>query len=195
MCHSFLSDRNFFQHLLHLDELLASEARAGGCPYCGGRLDGARYPRKPRGVGRQILGPDYEYRLSLCCSREGCRRRTTPGSVRFLGRRIYLGVVVVLITVLSSGVSRQRAAAVGESLGVSARTLQRWRRWWRTTFVETAFWRSAQGRLPTPIAPQTLPSGLWVQFTATTSAERLTQLLVFIAPVSTVSGRVAVHTD
>ena len=29
-----------------------------------------------------------------CCAEEDCRRRRTPESVRFLGRRVYAGLVV-----------------------------------------------------------------------------------------------------
>jgi hypothetical protein len=41
--------------------------------------------------------------LSLCCSRDGCRRRMTPPSVRFLGRRVYLGAVLVLVSAMQQG--------------------------------------------------------------------------------------------
>jgi hypothetical protein len=78
------------------DPSVCDPVRAAGCPYCGAALHAGDYPRKPRGVPRSLLGPAYERRLSLCCSREGCRRRVTPPSVRFFGRRVYLGALVVL---------------------------------------------------------------------------------------------------
>jgi hypothetical protein len=68
------------------DEDLAEQARAGGCTTCGGRLDSARYARKPRG-GTSELPDDYQWRFSFCCAVEGCRRRRTPPSIRFLGRQ------------------------------------------------------------------------------------------------------------
>jgi hypothetical protein len=188
MCHSFLNDANFYQHLLRLDEALAAEVQAQGCPYCGGVLQSARYQRKPRGVNRHLLGPDYEYRLSFCCAAEGCRRRTTPSSVRFLGRRVYLGVVVVLITVLASGVSVKRAAWLSEQLGVGERTLQSWRRWWRKEFERSVFWRDAKAQLVPPVAVSSLPAALLARFSAETLTGQLTQLLAFIAPVSTAAG-------
>jgi hypothetical protein len=188
MCHSFLNDANFFRHLLHLDERLAQEVQQQGCQYCGAVLHSARYPRKPRGVNRHLLGAEYEYRLSFCCASEGCRRRSTPGSVRFLGRRVYLGVVVVLITVLASGVDTKRAAYLSEQLGIGERTLQAWRRWWRQAFVGSVFWRQAKAQLMPPVAESRLPAELLARFSAERLAEQLSQLLSFIAPVSTGAG-------
>ncbi len=67
-----------------------------------------RYPRKPRGVARRVVDDSIGTRLSFCCAREGCRRRHTPASVRFLCRRVFLGAVVVLVTALSSGLTGKR---------------------------------------------------------------------------------------
>ena len=100
MCHAFLTDTNFYQLLFRIDQSIAEEVRERGCE-CGGVLHAAPYPRKPRGV-RSALDDSYQSRLSFCCSQDGCRRRHTPASVRFLGRKVYLGVIVVLITALSS---------------------------------------------------------------------------------------------
>ncbi len=88
-----LGDARLYDMLQRIDEDLAGQARAAGCR-CGGRLDSARYRRKPRG-GPAGLSASYEQRLSFCCAAEGCRKRTTPPSVRFLGRKVYLGAVVV----------------------------------------------------------------------------------------------------
>jgi hypothetical protein len=55
----------------------------------------------------------------------------TPPSVRFLGRRVWLAVVVTLLCVMVHGASARRARKLREELGVDRRTLERWRRWWR----------------------------------------------------------------
>ena len=86
MCHAFLTDANFYHLLVQIDESIAEDVRARGCSCCGGALHSARYPRKPRGP-RSALDGAYESRLSFCCAQEGCRRRSTPASVRFLGRK------------------------------------------------------------------------------------------------------------
>ncbi len=96
MCHAFVSDSRFYQFLFHIDQEMANEAQSDGCAYCGDKLHVARYPRKPRGL-RCALDESYELRLSFCCARDGCRRRCTPPSVRFLGRKVYLGIIVILV--------------------------------------------------------------------------------------------------
>ena len=116
VCHAFLTDTSFYQLLTRIDESIAEEVRARGCD-CGGVLHSARYPRKPRGV-RSALDESYDSRLSFCCARDGCRRRSTPPSVRFLGRKVYLGVIVVLLTVLHHGLTEARCRRLREALDV-----------------------------------------------------------------------------
>jgi predicted DNA-binding transcriptional regulator YafY len=128
--------------------------------------------------------------LSFCCAVDGCRRRTTPPSVRYLGRRVYLGVVVVLVTAMTGGITATRAARLRAWLGVSVRTLKRWRVWWRETFVASPFWRGAQGRFMPPVASAALPASLLERFTGD-ERTRLLHALMFVAPVTTrrVEGR------
>jgi len=89
VCHALLQNPNFLQLLLQIDIELAAQSQAGGC-HCGGVLHCANYPRKPRCCLGEARA-DYESRFSFCCSQ--CRKRTTSMSVRFLGRRVYLGRV------------------------------------------------------------------------------------------------------
>ena len=91
MCHALEQDPRFFTLLLQIDRELAALTQAGGCA-CAGRLHCADYPRKPRGVATEWRA-GFERRFSFCCS--VCRKRTTAESVRFLGRRVYLALVVV----------------------------------------------------------------------------------------------------
>ena len=95
MCPTLLQDSRLYRFLITIDQEFADEARSEGCA-CGGPVHQANYDRKPRG-GPSDLGPEYGKRLSWCCAREGCRKRKTPPSVRFLGRRVYLGAVVLLV--------------------------------------------------------------------------------------------------
>jgi hypothetical protein len=186
--HGVLGDSTFFATLSKFDHDLAERVRAGGCG-CGGRLDSARYPRKPRG-GPPGLGSEYESRLSYCCAREGCRRRVTPPSVRFLGRRVYLGVVVVLVSAMTHGLSVRRVAELHAHLGIGLRTLRRWRRWWQQTFVEGRFWRGARARFVPPVDEQRLPASLLERFGGDGVAEAL-RALDFLSPITTrsVPGR------
>ena len=88
MYHDWPGRASFWLFLFSVDQDLAQSAREKCCA-CGGRLHRADYPRKPRGA--EDLPQDYRYRFSFCCEREGCRKRVTPPSVRFLGRKERLG--------------------------------------------------------------------------------------------------------
>ena len=154
---------------------------------CGGVLHSARYPRKPRG-GPRGLGPEYETRLSFCCAKEGCRRRTTPPSVRFLGQRGYLGAVVVLVSAMEGGVTVQRVERLRDSLGVSLRTLKRWRRWWREVFMTSSFWKQAMGHFAPPVEVAMFPTSLFERFMGSDVPDRLARLLRFLSPLTTRSA-------
>ena len=185
---SWMSEASFYAFLERIDTELAETARATGCG-CGGVLHRATYPRKPRGGPRE-LGAGYDRRLSFCCARRDCRQRRTPPSVRFLGRRVYLGAVVVLVSAMLNGPTPRRVATVGALLGASRRTLERWRRWWRTTFAETAFWKAAAGRFARPPTRGHLPGALLARFRGD-ERMRLVATLRFLAPITTASPRAA----
>jgi hypothetical protein len=177
-----LGDVRFYAILEQIDGELSELARMQGCR-CGGRLHRARYPRKPRG-GPAVLGVGYEQRESYCCAEEGCRRRTTPPSVRFLGRKVYLGAVVVLVSALRQGPNPTRVRVLHELFGVGERTLRRWRQWWQKSFAEGSFWRAARGRFMPALTPGELPGAMAERFGAQTT-DGLCRLLRFLSPIST----------
>lgn len=182
---ALLADGRLYELLQRCDEDLAAESRALGCPRCGSVLHSARYRRKPRGFAG--LGAEYGWRLSLCCAREGCRKRTTPVSLRFLGRKVYLGAVVVLVSALRCGVNPARMRYLEQRVGVSRRTVMRWRTWWCSELIATPLWRAGASRLMPPVEPAALPASLLERF-AGDARDRLIALLRFIAPISTESG-------
>ena len=49
----------------------------------------------------------------------------TPASVRFLGRRVYLAALVVLVSALAQGLTGARQRQLCQRLGPSRRTLRR----------------------------------------------------------------------
>lgn len=178
---SLLTDTTLCAVFLTIDQEMADQTRADGCRRCGGRLHHSDYARKPRG-GPATPPAGYDRRVSFCCAR--CRKRRLPPSVRFLGRRVYLGVVVVLACVLRHGSTPTRVARLRDLLGVSADTLRRWHRWWRDAFVRTAFWKAARARFARPIDDTDLPRDLLVRF----GEEPRTQVIAmlrFLSPVST----------
>jgi hypothetical protein len=179
VCHAILQDPSLYSFLLCVDQDLAAAARDSGCT-CGGVLHSASYPRKPRGAAI-TLGEDYRRRLSFCCAQ--CRCRTTPESIRFLGRRVYLGVVVVLLSAMRAGVTDRRARQL-QSLRVPRRTLERWRDWWLNGFVHTVFWIAAQACFMPAVDRGTLPASLLERFIGETLRARLMLLLQFLRPLS-----------
>lgn len=158
MYQKLLRESKFYDLLLRFDEDMAASARSSGCE-CGGVLHQANYRRKPRG-GPEGLCPAMSVRLSFCCSVDGCRRRTTPQSLRFLGRRVFFGVVVLLVPLLREGATPQRLARLCEVFEVSARTIRRWQRWWREEFAKSQAMRLWQGLCAEPINAQKLPGSL-----------------------------------
>jgi hypothetical protein len=179
-----LAQGKLYEVLERIDVDLAASARAAGCS-CGGALHCADYPRKPRG-GPAGLGAGYEYRWSFCCATDGCRKRVTPPSVRFLGRKVYLAAVVVLASAMRQGTTPTRVARLHELLGVGERTLRRWRQWWQQIFCEGAFWRTAQARFMPPVVAVALPLSVWKRFSGD-APDRLCDLLRFLSPVTTTS--------
>jgi len=178
VCHALLQDPDFFRLLLRIDEELASDARAGGCE-CGGVLHRANYPRKPRGCLSEVRS-DFEWRFSFCCNH--CRRRKTSMSVRFLGRRVYLALAVVLGSARHAG-QNPAAARLCTVLAVPVRTLQRWRQWWSGHFPLTPLWQAACARFMPPVASDRFPASLLERF-AGNAEEALMRLLVFLSPLT-----------
>lgn len=182
-CQRQLANESLYRLLEHVDAELAEAVRQKGCRRGhSGKLHGAAYPRKPRG------GPSWDKRHSFCCDVDGCRERHTPPSVRFLGRKVYVGFVVVLMTAMRHGLSAWRVEQLGLVLpDIDRRTLERWRRWWRENFVASPFWKAARARFARPLSPEDLPLGLCDLF-GIESPDRVVELLRFLAPITTVSG-------
>src|SRR5277367_5831761 len=116
--------REFFTLLEQHDEGVARRVAAAGCRWCAGRLHRSDYDRKPRGALIAPAGEEFVRRFSLCCGREGCRKRATPPSVRFLGRRVYLGAVVIVASMVA--LALRAAGEIRRQTGVPARTVRRW---------------------------------------------------------------------
>jgi hypothetical protein len=156
-----LAERARLYELLHRIDLgLAAEVRSAGCPHCGRPLCRAAYPRQTGG-GPADLPEALKVRESLCCSREGCRRRTLPPSTLFLGRRVYWTGVILLVVTL-----RQRRAA-GTSLkglqqrfGVSPSTVARWMTWFAEEFPTTPLWKRIRGQVSPTVRDDQLPDSL-----------------------------------
>ena len=184
MSHGLLGEAKFYALLVRFDVELCASARLGGCWSCGGRLDRADFPRKPRG-GPSDLDAAYGKRLGLCC--DVCRVRTLPQSVRFMGRRVYLAAIVVLVSAMRHGATPSRVAELDALFGISTRTLVRWRRWWTETFPTTPFWKAARGRFSGDVDLVQMPKSLIERFGADEDADAMTRVLQFLSPITTAS--------
>jgi hypothetical protein len=174
---------SFWSFLTSIDKDLAECARRQGC-LCGGRLHCANYPRAPRG-GPDHLPEDYGCRFSFCCDRDGCRKRTTPPSVRFLGRKVYLGAVVILISAMRQGPTPRRVRELTSVFGVDAATITRWQSFWRDHVAKTPFWKLARARLVPVVEIVALPLSLVEAFCRTGDPfEDWVRLLRFLSPLT-----------
>jgi hypothetical protein len=183
---TLLSDATLYMALARLDEEIAMEAKAKGCRFCGGVLHNGRYPRKPRCVPSEVED-NFQFRASFCCSRKGCRRRTTPHSVRFLGRKVFCAAAVVLVTLLRHGPTPERLSRIRQLTGVSARTVARWRIWWQSAVPRTWWWSTARGFLRRPVAEHSMPTSLLHAFTTGNEKAELIALLRFVSPLTSAS--------
>jgi hypothetical protein len=186
LSHNYDIGAKFLSSLAEIDAACAQQVREAGCRSCGGVLDRADYPRKPRGDLGEANG-QYERRLSLCCRSEGCRRRATPPSVRYLGRKVYVAALVVVASAVG------RATGVGSRIrrrvaGVPARTVGRWLSWWSLVLARSAFWAEARSLFSTPVDVDQLPCSMLERFDRGVQGV-IGGVLRFIAPVTTTSVR------
>jgi hypothetical protein len=187
MYHDLFRDASFWSFLFAVDQDLAATTRRQGCS-CGGRLHCANYPRKPRGVADN-LPEGYGYRLSFCCDRDGCRKRATSPSVRFLGRKVYLAAIVVLVAAMRQGPSPRRVRELTELFGADRRTIARWRVFWREYFPQTPFWKLARARFARQLVASELPRVLLDAFIhREDSREDWERLLRFLLPITITRG-------
>ena len=133
MWHEVRLGREFFAQLLAIDAAAAARTRSAGCGACGGPVCVGHFERKPRGGLLAAAGEEamFTQRFSYCCSREGCRKRATPPSVRFLGRKVHLEGAILIACVLAPLLD-DRARSIRAATGIAARMVRRWQSWWRT---------------------------------------------------------------
>lgn len=173
-----------FGWLVEIDEATSREVAARGCPVCGGPLHRGDYPRKPRGGLLGLAGEVFSKRISLCCGHQGCRRRATPPSVRYLGRRVYLGVAMLLASAL---LCTQASPQVERETGVPRRTVSRWGQWWQSEFPRSQLYKEQQGRLLPLLSLEAMPASLIERFEAEGRdlEEVLVRTLCWLSPLTT----------
>jgi len=105
-----------------------------------------------------------------------------PPSVRFLGPKVYLAVVVAIATVVGQGSDGDARRLLGRELGVSWHTIARWRQWW-CELTGSDFWQRIRGKLPVKLEMSCLPKALLDSFEGEIT-ERLRHLLELLGPIT-----------
>jgi hypothetical protein len=112
--------------------------------------------------------------------------------VRFLGRKVYLGAVVVLVAAMRQGPSPRRIRELSDLFGVDRQTIARWRVFWREQFPQTTFWWVERARFVPVVDVAELPRALMrVFFCHANAREDWGRLLKFLSPI-TITGGLAI---
>ena len=109
----------------------------------------------------------------------------TPPSVRFLGPKVYLGAIVILISAMRQGPSPRRVRELSARFGADRRTIARWQVFWRERFPQTPFWKIERARLVPVVEIVSLPYSLVDAFLSRNRRCRgWTLLLRFLSPIT-----------
>jgi len=153
-----LKNKSLFNHLYSIDKKIAEQYRQMSCPYCSGPLHFANYLRKPRGEPEGVSEECF-IRFSLCCGKEGCRRRVMPPSCRFMGRKVYWYVVILVI--LSDWYNKAtNIFKLSKLFGVSRNTIDRWIVFYQDVFPSSPQWQLIRGQVAASIKNNELPANL-----------------------------------
>jgi len=186
MWHGFLPDVKFFLTLVEFDEAIARQTRAAGCA-CGGKLHRADYPRKPRGILAEAERA-FCRRISFCCAQDGCRARTTPLSIRFISRTVYVFAIVMLAAAAycqkrAVDGARRAATTIARAYDVPRRTLRRWSTYFVTILPALSGFIGERSRFMPPLDETRLPLSLLERFCGE-PPDQLRAALRFVAMVT-----------
>ena len=174
--------------LLSFDREIIEKAHGKPCPYCQGKDKGtlhrADYVRRVDGIDISgIADHDKNRRFSLCCSKDGCRKRHTVASARFIGRTTYSSTVVLLAMILHQGYSRRRYRQLHRLFGLNRKTIDRWVAKWRSEFIKTPFYRRMSGSFIPPPEILNIPRSILVRFEGKL-LNKLLELAKYLSPIS-----------
>lgn len=141
----------FFSFLFGLDQEAAKRAKEKRCPICGGQLDAAKYSRVINGI-EEMPNKHELLVFSMCCRH--CRKRVTPPTLRFSGRKQHTKGVMLLAHVLKRGATQRRIIELSKLLGASERTIRGWIRLWRAKVGDSSWWRDLKSRDLTAGTPE-----------------------------------------
>jgi len=107
--------------------------------------------------------------------------------VRFLGRKVYLGAIVILVMAMEQGLNAKRRQQLIEQLDLYPQTLSRWRRWWQKIFPASRCWQANRGHFMPPVDVSQLPGALLGRVNFDALQHRVCWLLRLLAPLTTTS--------
>jgi hypothetical protein len=114
----------------------------------------------------------------------------TPPSVRFLGRKVYLGAGVILVSAMRQGPTPRPVRELSTLFGVDRATFARWQAFWRDYVPKTPFWKLARARLVPVVDVLVLPLSLLKAFHRTKDpCQDWGCLLRFLSPLTVPSCR------
>lgn len=197
MWHGFWPDVKFFLTLVKFDEAIARQTRAAGCR-CGGKLHRADYPRKPRGIPNDA-DAHFSRRISFCCAREGCRARTTPLSIRFISRTVYVFAIVMLAAAAfceqrGDDGARRATTTTAQRFDVPRRTLGRWSTFFATILPALPGFIAERSRFMPPLNESRLPVSLLERFSGD-PPDQLVAALRFVTMITAPRTRQASYSN
>lgn len=121
-----------YNSFFEFDFLTAKSTQAAGCLFCTSHLNVSNYHRKPRAYDRPVLA------FSFCCPSSNCRKRHSPSSIRFLGRKVYLAFFILS--------ALQNAQKHGVDKRVCRQTFSRWQAWFQQIKAHNTFLKIIKSR-------------------------------------------------
>ena len=113
----------------------------------------------------------------------------TPPSARFLGRKVYLAAVVILVSAMQQGPAPRRVRELSRLFGADRRSIARWRVLWREHFPQTPFWKVARARFMPALEVATLPRSLLEAFLGSDDPLKdWKKLFRFLSPITITGG-------
>lgn len=175
-------EATFWLLLSKIDEKIARFYHQIPCIYCTKKMYWGNYPRKPRGIP-SIAEDFFAFRYSHCCS--GCRKRRTPPSARFLGRRVYVAIFVMMFFYPDTDDDHSELLN-SMSIGMDLMTPVRWSAWWSIDIPVSCIWKKICGPLGVNTNNEFLPHFISHQFANNNinAEEALLALLKFLSPIA-----------
>ena len=129
-------------------------------------------PQAPWPSGRAGRGARLAF--SFCCAVDGCRKRTTPPSLRFLGRKVYLAAMVVLIAIMRQGATAAAYGSCPRWLASTAGRSSAGGHGGAAASHRARSGRSARAAFMPPVDRDRLPASLLERFSGDAAANELT---------------------